>query len=439
MSAQSKVEQALAALTRLHPRKIDLSLGRMEAILEALGNPQEKLPPIIHVAGTNGKGSTVAFLRAMAAAQGLRAHVYISPHLVKFNERITLAGEMIGDDALADILHRIIDANGDAPLTFFEATTAAMFLAFSETPADIAIIEVGLGGRYDATNVITPAVSVITPIDYDHAEFLGRDLAKIAREKSGIMKPHMPVISARQSDLVGAVLRSESQKVRAPLKAWGEDFRAYVQQGRLIYESDTELLDLPLPSLLGAHQTENAGTAIAAAKAMLISDKAIAKGLTTAIWPARMQSLTKGPLADIARDAKAELWLDGGHNPAAGIAVSSVMADLEAADSRPLILIMGILANKDAGGYLDAFEGLAAGLIAVEIGGHSSLAPETLCELAAARGLQTQIAGNLTDAVQRALNTGEALSRETKDEPITPPRILICGSLYLSGQVLAME
>ena len=407
-------------------------------VLGALGNPQEKLPPAVHVAGTNGKGSTVAFLRAMAAAQGLRAHVYTSPHLVKFNERITVAGEDISDDALADVLDRIITANGDAPLTFFEATTAAMFLAFSENPADIAIIEVGLGGRFDATNVFTPAVSVITPIDYDHAEFLGRDLAGIAREKAGIMKRHTPVIAGRQSDLVGAVLRAESQKTGSPMQVWGEDFRAYSQQGKLVYETDTQLLDLPLPALKGAHQIENAGTAIAAAKAMLISDDAIAKGLQNAIWPARMQPLTSGALADMTAEAGAELWLDGGHNKQAGAAVAAVMADLEAKDPRPLILIMGILANKDAGGYLDAFEGLASCVIAANIDGHAALAPETLCELARARGMVGQISDNLIDAVQRAINTGEALSRENAAELKTPPRILICGSLYLAGQVLAL-
>ena len=407
-------------------------------VLGALGNPQEKLPPAVHVAGTNGKGSTVAFLRAMAAAQGLRAHVYTSPHLVKFNERITVAGEDISDDALAEVLDRIITANGDAPLTFFEATTAAMFLAFAENPADIAIIEVGLGGRFDATNVFTPAVSVITPIDYDHAEFLGRDLAGIAREKAGIMKRHTPVIAGRQSDLVGAVLRAESQKTGSPMQVWGEDFRAYSQQGKLVFETDTQLLDLPLPALKGAHQIENAGTAIAAAKAMLISDDAIAKGLQNAIWPARMQPLTSGALADMTAEAGAELWLDGGHNKQAGAAVAAVMADLEAKDPRPLILIMGILANKDAGGYLDAFEGLASCVIAANIDGHAALAPETLCELARTRGMVGQISDNLIDAVQRAINTGEALSRENAAELKTPPRILICGSLYLAGQVLAL-
>ena len=407
-------------------------------VLGALGNPQEKLPPAVHVAGTNGKGSTVAFLRAMAAAQGLRAHVYTSPHLVKFNERITVAGEDISDDALADVLDRIITANGDAPLTFFEATTAAMFLAFAENPADIAIIEVGLGGRFDATNVFTPAVSVITPIDYDHAEFLGRDLAGIAREKAGVMKRHTPVIAGRQSDLVGAVLRAESQKTGSAMQVWGEDFRAYSQQGKLVFETDTQLLDLPLPALKGAHQIENAGTAIAAAKAMLISDDAIAKGLQNAIWPARMQPLTSGALAEMTAEAGAELWLDGGHNKQAGAAVAAVMADLEAKDPRPLILIMGILANKDAGGYLDAFEGLASCVIAANIDGHAALAPETLCELARARGMVGQISDNLIDAVQRAINTGEALSRENAAELKTPPRILICGSLYLAGQVLAL-
>jgi len=431
-----QLEHALATLAALHPKKIDLGLGRVLGVLEKLGNPQHKLPPAIHVAGTNGKGSTIAFIRAMCEAGGLKVHAYNSPHLVKFNERITLASQQIDDATLLDVIERVRAANDGDELSFFEATTAAAFLAFSETPADIAIIEVGLGGRFDATNVFDPAVCAIAPIDYDHAEFLGRDLAGIAREKAGIIKPHVPVFIGNQGEVARAVLDGEAGKQRAPIQFLGEDFQAYRQHGRMVFESQDALLDLPPPALLGAHQLQNAGLAIAVARHMKISDSAIAKGLSAAKWPARMQSLTTGPLAEMVTDIDGELWLDGGHNPHAARAVATTAAGLEAKKARPLILITGILANKDIGGFLDAFSGLASAVIGVSIGGHTSLAPETLSELAESRGMIGQVAGNLTDAMQRAINTGEALSRETADEPITAPRILICGSLYLAGEVL---
>jgi dihydrofolate synthase/folylpolyglutamate synthase len=433
----SALETALEDLRRLHPRKIDLGLSRIEHVLEALGRPQDHLPPSIHIAGTNGKGSTVAQLRAMLEASGARVHVYTSPHLVRFNERIVLAGAEIDDETLIDVLHRVRDANGGAPLSFFEATTAAAFLAFSEHEADYAIIEVGLGGRYDATNVFTPRACAITPIDYDHAEFLGRDLAGIAREKAGIIKPAVPVFTGPQHGLVDAVLEAEATTSRAPLQSWGQGFRAYQQQGRLLFETDKELLDLPLPALAGDHQIMNAGLAIAVARDLGLSPDHISAGLSAASWPARMQPLRRGVLVDIAVEVGAEVWLDGGHNPHAAQALSAHMATLEARSPRPLILIMGILANKNASAFLDYFEGLAAGLVAVDISDHASLSPEVLIELAETRGMATVIGNNLTDAMQKAVNMGEALSRQTPLEHITPPRILICGSLYLAGQVLA--
>ncbi|MGB6230949.1 MAG: Mur ligase family protein, partial [Litorimonas sp.] len=264
----TRLERALEDLRRLHPRKIDLGLDRIEVVLEALGRPQDRLPPAIHVAGTNGKGSTVALLRAMLEASGARVHVYTSPHLVRFNERIVLAGEEIGDETLIHVLTRVREANGDAPLSFFEATTAAAFLAFAETPADYAIVEVGLGGRYDATNVFAPALTAITPVDMDHAEFLGRELAGIAGEKAGIVKPGVPVFIAPQRDVARQVIEMEADMLGAPLQASGRDFRAYRLQDRLIFETDSELLDLPLPALAGEHQIMNAGVAIALARAL---------------------------------------------------------------------------------------------------------------------------------------------------------------------------
>jgi len=439
-SSGETVEQALAALTALHPKKIDLGLGRILRVLKALGNPQLKLPPTVHIAGTNGKGSTVAYLRAFAESAGLKAHVYTSPHLVHFRERIVVGSNEISDDALVDVLSRVRAANNGQPLSFFEATTAAMFLAFSESPADIALIEVGLGGRFDATNVITPACCAITPIDYDHAEFLGRDISGVAREKAGIMKAHAPVIIGPQMDIVRAVLDAQANKARSDAKFWNEDFRAYRQHGRLVYEDDNQLLDLPLPALIGEHQIMNAGTAIAVARQMQIPEKAIEKGLGTVSWPARMQNISSGVLADIVAEDGGELWLDGGHNPHAARAVANVMADLEAQTPRPLILITGILANKDIGGFLDAYEGLASAVIGVSIPGHTALAPETLIEIAEKRGLAGQVARNITDAVQRAVKTGQTLTCDTKDhQRATPPRILICGSLYLAGEVLKLN
>lgn len=433
----SPLEQALETFRRLHPRKIDLGLDRIKRVLGALGHPQNKLPPAIHVAGTNGKGSTVAFLKAMVEGSGARAHVYTSPHLVRFNERIALSGQPINDARLIDVLKRVEAANEDKPLSFFEATTAAAFLAFAETPADFAIIEVGLGGRYDATNVFTPAACAITPIDLDHAEFLGRDIVGVAREKAGIMSPDVPVFIGPQRDDVRQALMLEAERVGCAAYVWGEDFRAYRQHGQIVFETPKSLTDFPAPALAGEHQIMNAGLAIAVAQNLGLSRDAISKGMQTVVWPARMQALRRGPLVEMAQDAGAEVWLDGGHNPHAAQALATHMASLEARSPRPLILVMGILANKNAGGYLDFFEGLGAGLIAVSISDHASLSPETLCELAKSRGFATAIGDNLTDAMQKALNMGEALSRESVDQTPTSPRILICGSLYLAGEVLA--
>ena len=414
-----------------------MGLGRIERVLGALGNPQLRLPPAVHIAGTNGKGSTTAFLRAMVEAEGKTAHIYTSPHLVRFNERITLASEEIADEVLLDVLQRVMEANAGLPLSFFEATTAAAFLAFSEHPADYAIIEVGLGGLYDATNVFDPVASIITPVSYDHAEFLGRDLAGIAREKAGIIKDHVPVFAGRQEDLVHAVLRNEAAKHRAPIKFLTEDFRAYREQDRMVFDADDVLMDLPCPALIGSHQIDNAGVVIAAARSLGLSDKAISKGLTTVSWPARLQNLTTGPFAEMVAESGGELWLDGGHNPHAAAALANVMAELQDRTERVLVLVMGILGNKDAGKFLDAFTGLASCVIAVDIPGSPALSPDTLKELAETRGIIGQVSENLTDAVQRAINTGEALSRQTDTDPIIPPRVLICGSLYLAGHVLS--
>ncbi len=434
MTSADNLSAALTELSALHPKKIDLGLSRIQHVLKALGNPQDNLPPIIHIAGTNGKGSTLAYIRAMAEAQGLRCHVYTSPHLVRFNERITLASQQIDDNALIDVLRRVRQANGDAPLSFFEATTAAMFLAFSESVADLCLIEVGLGGRYDATNVIHPVLTAITPIAYDHAEFLGTDLAGIAREKAGIFKPSVPAIIGVQSPLVTAVLDAECNKLGLKPQIFGQEFRAYSQHGRLVYEDETALLDLPMPRLPGAHQIDNAGLAIACARHLQFNDKAIASGLEIVSWPARMQYLTTGKLAEMVTRAGGELWLDGGHNPHAARAVAAKMADLEARDTRPLILIMGMLANKDIDGYLEAFQGLASTIIAVNIDGHASFTPADIITHAEAHGFTAQKAKTILSSVRQALT---AASSPNANNNLAPsPRILICGSLYLAGEVL---
>ena len=422
------LQKALRELEALHPKKIDLGLDRIKRVLKALSHPEYSLPPTVHVAGTNGKGSTIAFLRAMAEAQGLKVHVYTSPHLVSFRERIVLAGQMVSEDTLLAAITRVLKANAGKPLSFFEATTAAAFLLFSETYADLLILETGLGGRFDATNVIDhPAVVILTPIDYDHADFLGRDLAQIAREKAGIFKQFSPVISAAQAPVVKAVLEQEAHKIRTQIRFFGEDFCSYIQHERLIYEDENALLDLPKPCLRGQHQVENAGLAIATARLLMIGDEAISEGLQTALWPARLQPLTRGKLAEPAHAHAAELWLDGGHNPHAARALADSIAALNARDPRPLVLIMGMLASKDAPAYLEAFKGLAAHLIAVPIPGHASLSPESLMDIAEGRGLKAHRAETLQEAVEMASGlTG------------TPPRILICGSLYLAGEALKL-
>lgn len=423
-------DAALTRLQALHPKLIDLSLDRMRRLCAALGDPQARLPPVIHVAGTNGKGSTVAYLRAMAEAAGLKVHVFTSPHLVRFAERIRLAGTLISDEHLADVLERVEAANAGLPITFFEITTAAAFQAFSEVPADLCLVEVGLGGVLDATNLVRPAVSVIAPVDIDHREFLGDTLSAIAQEKAGIIKPNTPVVSARQAEEAEAVIDREADLAEAPLTMMGRDFDAWNERGRLLVQLQDRLLDLPAPSLPGEHQYANAGLAAAAILALndpRIDETAIAKGIAGATWPARFQRLSAGPLAERAKGAGADLWLDGGHNPHAGQAVARALGDLAARDGRPVALIAGLLANKDATGFFAPFAPLKARLFSVSFEGH-----------AAASAAQTAAAGELAGLRASACdNVEQALDRALALEPT--PHVLICGSLYLAGEVLAMS
>ena len=420
---------ALERLRGLHPIKIDLSLDRIARLLEALGRPQDRLPPTIHVAGTNGKGSASAFLRAIGEAAGLRVHVLTSPHLVRFVERIRLAGVLISEEALAQVLARVEAANAGLPITFFEIVTAAAFVAFSETPADLLVLEVGLGGRFDATNVIAaPAVAVICPVDYDHKEFLGEDLAIIAGEKAGIIKAGRPVVSARQAEVADAAIEARAQLLGAPLARMGVDFDAFIERGRLIFQDEKGLMDLPPPSLIGAHQVDNAGLAIAAALALndpRIDEATIAKGVVSAQWPARMQRLTAGPYGEAARAVGADLWLDGGHNPHGARAVARALEDL-ARDGRPVTLIAGTLANKDAEGFFAALAGpgVVGRVIAIGFDADAAAPAERTAEAARKAGLAAETAASIPDAVRGALQG-------------PPPHVLICGSLYLAGEVLA--
>jgi dihydrofolate synthase / folylpolyglutamate synthase len=421
----------LERLLKLHPKKIDLVLDRVQRLLAALDHPEKRLPPVIHVAGTNGKGSTCAFCRAMLEAQGLKVHVYASPHLVFFHERIRLAGDLITESELAALLEECERVNDGQPITFFEITTAAAMLAFSRHKADALVLEVGLGGKYDATNVLEhPRATVITPIGLDHAEFLGTDIAEIAAEKAGIIKRGSRVIVGAQEDVPRDVILRRADALGAPVTAFGQDFFAHQEHGRMVYQDMDGLLDLPLPRLVGRHQIENAATAIATLRATeWVKDAAIEKGLRTVEWPARMQRLTHGPLIDIAPKG-AEVWLDGGHNPHGASAVARAIADLEERAEKPLYLITGMLANKDSVGFFSAFRGLARHVVTIAIpGNENSLGAGALYDRARAAGLEASPGEDAEDAMLQIA----AMARMDEDTP----RILICGSLYLAGTILA--
>ncbi len=405
----------------LHPKVIDLTLDRVWRLLAAVGNPQDRLPPVIHVAGTNGKGSTQAMIRAGLEAGGAQVHAYTSPHLARFHERIRLAGQLITEEALSDVLDRCYVANGPDPITYFEITTVAGLLAFAETPADYTLLEVGLGGRLDATNVIAkPEITIITPVDMDHQQFLGDTLAQIAGEKAGIIKRGVPCVVGPQHEEGLEVIEAVAARVGAPLLAYGQHWHVGTERGRLVYQDEHGLLDLPLPNLPGPHQVMNAGAAIAALRALGKDEAACEAAVTRAYWPARMEKLTEGALVDLA--APAELWLDGGHNPAAGQALAQT---LRQQPPRPTHLICGMLNTKDIGGYLRPLADVADSLTAVSIPGEAATIPAArTAQEARAVGLEAHVA----DTVQQAIT-----AITTRD---TAARILICGSLYLAGHVM---
>jgi dihydrofolate synthase/folylpolyglutamate synthase len=427
----------LARFLALHPRTIDLSLGRIERLLARLNHPEKRLPPVIHVAGTNGKGSTIAFMRAILEAGGLAAHVYTSPHLVRFHERIRLGaiggGRYVDEEILADAFRRCEAANAGEPITVFEITTAAALLLFSEYPADVLLLEVGLGGRVDATNVIDePACAVVTPIGRDHAEYLGDTVELVATEKAGIFKRGCPaVIAAQDYAEADSVLVRRAEEVGAgPIIVGNQDFSVHEERGRLVYQDEVELFDLPKPRLAGRHQLVNASTAIAALRAAGFGDigtAALERGLTGVDWPGRLQRLGRGRLAELVSNG-AELWLDGGHNMDGGRILAAAMGDLGERSDAPLVLVVGLLGTKDADGFLRHFVGLARALIAVPISGQvAARPPEEVAEIAERTGLSARVA----PSVEAALASIADIAFER------PPRILICGSLYLAGQVLA--
>lgn len=410
----------LQRMMMLHPKVIDLTLDRVHRLLEKLGHPEARIPPAIHIAGTNGKGSTQAMIRAGLEAGGAKVHAYTSPHLARFHERIRLAGELISEPDLASLLDECVEANGPDPITFFEITTCAAFLAFARTPADWTLLEVGLGGRLDATNVIIPRLTIITPVSLDHQQYLGDTVALITGEKAGIIKRGVPCIVGPQTEEGLEVIETRAARLGAPLFIHGQHWNAFEERGRLIYQDENGLLDLPLPNLPGPHQIQNAGAAIAALRHLGQGPEACEAAVTGAYWPARMQRLRHGPLIDAAPGV--ELWLDGGHNPAGGEALAATLARMP---KRSTHLICGMLNTKDIAGYLRPLAAQAQSLTAVSIPGEANTLPAAETE-AAARS--TDIPATSASSVESALATIAAADPNA--------RVLICGSLYLAGRVL---
>jgi dihydrofolate synthase/folylpolyglutamate synthase len=413
-------DAVLERMMTLHPKVIDLTLDRVHRLLAALGNPERRLPPVIHIAGTNGKGSTQAMMRAGMEQAGGRVHAYTSPHLARFHERIRLAGELITEPALTALLDECVQANGPDSITFFEITTCAAFLAFARTPADWTLLEVGLGGRLDATNVMSPRLSIITPVSIDHQQFLGETLPEIAFEKAGIIKRGVPVVIGPQSDEGLDVIERQAARMGAPVLAFGQQWHVGQEHGRLVFQDENGLLDLPLPNLPGPHQIQNAGAALAALRHLGFDAAACEAAVTRAVWPARMQRLRHGPLVDAA--PQVELWLDGGHNPAGGQAIAATLARMTRRDTH---LICGMLNTKDVLGYMQPLAAQATTLTAVSIPGEKNTLPaEVTRDAAQSAGIPATTAPSVA----------QALSTITAKDPTA--RVLICGSLYLAGSVL---
>ncbi|MGR3290756.1 MAG: bifunctional folylpolyglutamate synthase/dihydrofolate synthase [Paracoccaceae bacterium] len=416
-----KSDVILERMMSLHPKIIDLTLDRMWGLLAALDHPERALPPVIHIAGTNGKGSTLAMIRAGLEAEAKAVHAYTSPHLARFHERIRLAGTLISEPALTAVLDECVRANGDTNITYFEITTIAALVAFSRVAADYTLLEVGLGGRFDATNIIQkPALTIITPVSIDHQQYLGDTLAEIAGEKAGILKRGVTCIVGPQMDEALEVIEIKAARIGAPLQVYGQHWHVSEERGRLIFQDEVGLLDLPMPNLIGAHQVQNAGAAIAALRNLGFGEYACESACTKVSWPARLQRLRQGPLIEAA--GRAEIWLDGGHNAAAGTALAEALTRLP---TRPTHLICGMLNTKDVTGYLTPLNKVTKSLQAVSIPGETAtLSAKQTCKAAIKSGIPAEISDSVEHAVKKIVAKSPAA------------RILICGSLYLAGHVL---
>ncbi|WP_288426601.1 folylpolyglutamate synthase/dihydrofolate synthase family protein [uncultured Agrobacterium sp.] len=436
----TEAERIIERLMQLHPKGFDLSLDRITRLLEKLGNPHKRLPPVIHVAGTNGKGSVTAFSRALLEAAGLAVHVHTSPHLVNWNERYRIGvlggqGHLVEDAMFADALARVEAANGGQHITVFEILTAVTFVLFAEQPADVVILEVGLGGRFDATNVIAnPAVSIIMPISLDHQAYLGDRVELIAAEKAGIMKSGSPVVIGHQEyDAALDVLIATAERLKCPTAVYGQDFSAHEEYGRLVYQDEFSLVDAPLPRLPGRHQLANAAAAIRAVKAagFEVTERMIDKATTSVEWPGRLQRITQGRIFDLAPKGS-EIWIDGGHNPGAGEVIAEAMAGFEEKRARPLFLIAGMINTKDQVGYFKAFADIAEYVFTVPIhGSDAAIDPVVLAHAVFDAGLTAAPTSSIEEALE------ELSKRLDPNKPA--PRILIGGSLYLAGNALALN
>ena len=418
----SKSDVVLDRLLSLHPKIIDLTLDRVTRLLKKLNNPEDKISQVVHIAGTNGKGSTQAFLRAAIESSGESVHVYTSPHLTRFHERIRVAGSLISENMLADILNECELANNGKPITYFEITTCAAFLIFSRIKADYTLLEVGLGGRLDATNILKkPKLTIITPISMDHVQFLGSTIEQIANEKAGIIKEGIPCIVGHQSKDAIDVIKKRAIELKSKLKIYGEHWQVYAKSDKLIFKDAMGFLELPLPKLIGQHQIENAGTAIAAMRELSIPDEACKESMKNVYWPARMQRLESGPLVKMANES--EIWLDGGHNQAAGIAISNALEQLP--KGRTNILICGMLKTKDLKAFLNPLFNSAKFLYGIRIQGEeNSNSAETIVNQAREIGFSAFKTQKVSDAILQII----------KAHPNS--RIIICGSLFLAGKIL---
>ena len=428
------VESLIAGLSAIHPKGFDLSLDRITRLLARLDNPHLRIPPAIHVAGTNGKGSTTAFCRAILEAHGKTVHVHTSPHLVNWHERYRLGspqgGKLVSEALLEDAISRVAKANNGEAITVFEILSAVMFVLFAENPADYSVIEVGLGGRFDATNVIAnPLVSVITNIALDHQAWLGDTVAAIAMEKAGIIKPGRPVAIGRQQEGIDDLLADTAEARKSPSMVCGRDYGFYQQAGRFVYQDDMGLLDLPLPVLAGEHQLANAATAIAAMRisGLAIPDEAFERAMTSVVWPGRMERLKPGSLLSRFPHGT-EVWVDGGHNPSAGAVIAACLADLD--EKRPLTVYMlcGMINTKDPSGFLEAFRGLVRKVVTVPVAeSDSSISASDLASIAAQSGLDAISTASLDEGIAELVRQLSAAG---------PCRVMVCGSLYLIGEVL---